>query len=98
MSAVDLDRTDNDEESVSVSLQLRTLMRPVSIFDGEVMQLKLFLDLFESGLVGIEKADPDEAIRIAEVFADVLDRYGRDPATTGVGGAVNDAVSLRTHT
>jgi len=43
MSVVDLDRTDNDEEGVSVCLQLRTLMRPVSIFDGEVMQLKLFL-------------------------------------------------------
>lgn len=79
----------HDEQRVAVGLDLGALVGVVGILDGEVVQVELFLQLFQQRFVRLVQADPDEAVVLGQ---HVADRVQRDIADTAAVAVVGDAV------
>ncbi len=88
--AIQRRRAQDDEERVAVALELGPLMGAVGVFDREVVQAELLLDLPEQRFARLVEPDPEEPVRLLEDLADVLDLDVGDPPAGGVGGAIND--------
>ena len=75
---------------LAVDLQLRPLVRPMRVLDGEVVQPESLLDLAQQGLVGLVQPDPDEAaiVRRGRTGVVEIDRCNAAPAL--VEGAIDD--------
>jgi hypothetical protein len=83
------------KEAILILLQLRPLVRAVSIFDGQVVEAKFFLNLAQQLLVRLVQANPDESVLVFDLFADVRNLHSRHAEALGVGGAVNHSRTLR---
>ena len=55
-------------------------MRVVGVFDGEVVQAELLLDLSQHVLVGLIEADPDALVVAGQRRPDLVDASGGDSA------------------
>ena len=95
---IHLNGANDDEQRVAIRLQLGSLMRAMGIFDGEFVELKLLLNLFEHFFARIVKPDPNKPIRIRKMLADILNRDIRYSAAIRICRAVDDALNLGAHT
>ncbi len=75
-----LRRTSNNEQRITVLLDLRLLMGLGGILDGQRMQLQLSLDALEQFVAGLEQADPDDMTRAGRPGAGLFDRNVGNPA------------------
>lgn len=88
--AIALGAAQNDEKAVAVALELRTLMRPVGILDGQVVQAELLLDLPEQLFVRLMEPDPDELIGLTEGRGDLVNCDVGDTPATRIRRGVDD--------
>ena len=88
--ALHLHGAEHNKKRVAIGFDLWPLMRTECIFDGELMQAKLFLYGFEHGFIGLLQTDPHKTIRFFQHFVDACDGHFCDPAAFVVFGAVDD--------
>jgi hypothetical protein len=84
----------DDEESLSVCLELRPLVSAMRVFNGQIVKLKLFLDLFQHIFVRLVETDPDKAVGIGKMLADIFDRNRGNFAAVAVRGTVHDTFDM----
>ena len=84
----------NYEEAILILLELRPLVRAVSVLDGQVVEAKFFLNLAQQLLVRLVKANPDKSVFVFKLFTYVRDLHSRHAQTLGVGGAINYSRTL----
>ena len=87
----ELRRVQDDEQRITIDLDLRTLMRMVRVFHGEVVQPELFLQLVEQFLVRLMQANPDEVSRLLQRVADLVQiDVGQTRAIAAISDAIDD--------
>jgi hypothetical protein len=62
------------EQAVAVLLDLGPLVAARRVFDRQFVQVEFLLHLAHLVVGGVAQRDPDEAVGLVEVVADVLDR------------------------
>ena len=89
-----LRRAQHYKEAILILLQLRPLVRAVSILNGQVVEAKFFLNLAQQLLVRLVQANPDKSVFMFKLFADVRNLHSRHAQALGVGGAINYSRTL----
>ena len=84
-----LDRLQDGEQRIAVLLDLRALVTLARVLDGELVEAELERHLVQLLARGLEQRNPDEAVRTADVFADVLNRDVGDLAALLVRDAAD---------
>ncbi len=76
--------TGNDEERVTVLLELRPLVRVLGILDGEIVEVELPLDTQQKIAAWLEQANPDEMAVFSRPGACLFDRNIGDAVSGGI--------------
>lgn len=93
--AIPLGSTEDNEQGISIALQLGTLVGGVGVFDRQVVQPELALDVPEKVFVRLVQADPDEPVGIRKNPANVLDFDVGDAPALAVCCGVDDGTDRR---
>src|SRR5262245_17409331 len=72
-------------------------MGAMGIFNGEVVKLKLRLNLLQGLLAGFVQPDPYKPMRVGKVLADVCNRNRCDSAAVAVRSAIDDSFDVGSH-
>jgi hypothetical protein len=78
------------EERVVVFLDLRPLVPLAGVLDGKRMEPEFLRHLIELRWRRIKQGDPDEAVRAADILADVFDRNVAELAAVLISDAVDE--------
>src|SRR6478609_6952645 len=82
----------DNEEGLAILLELRSLMRLLCIFDGEMVQVELLLDFVEQLVAGLEQSDPHDMSRLGSPLLGIRDRVEvLDLASLCVDGSADNA-------
>src|ERR1700704_3213165 len=92
--ADELRRAQHYKEATVILLQLRPLVRAVSILDGQVVEAQFFLNFAQQLLVRLVQANPDKSVLVFDLFTDVRNLYIGHAQALGVGGGVNYSRTL----
>src|SRR2546425_1125468 len=87
----------DNKESVPVCLELRTLVRAVSVFNCQLMESELCLDLLQHVAAGLVKPDPHKPVWVGQMLADFFNRNRCHLAASGVRRAVDDSLDFEAH-
>ena len=90
-----LDRVQDGEQRVAILLDLGALVAVARVLDGELVQAELLRHLVELLERRLEQRDPDEAIALAHVLADVLSGDVGELAAILVGNAADQHARRR---
>jgi hypothetical protein len=82
----------HDEDGVAVLLELGPLVSELGVFNRQVVETELVLNLLEELGGGIVETDPHEDARLLEDLADVWDGDVAEAPTFRVGDTGYDAV------
>src|SRR5688572_10465604 len=83
-------RAQHHEHRILVELELRPLVRVVGVFDRQIVQAELLLDLPQHVLFGLVEAEPDELIGTRECRPNLIDGQIGDSGAAAICGAVDD--------
>jgi hypothetical protein len=86
----DLRRAHDDEERVVIALNFRALMCGKRVFNGQIVEAELFLNLPQERLVRLVEANPHERVGALEHIADIVEGDLADLPPSGVGHTRDD--------